>query len=368
MEKNTIYVTRPSLPDLVEFMPYLQQIWNCRILTNNGPFHQQFEQELTKFLGVEYVSLFANGTLALMAALYALKISGEVITTPYTFVATPHALYWNNIRPVFCDIKLADGNIDESKIEALITPKTAAIFPVHVYGNPCNTARIQEIAAAHGLKVIYDAAHAFNIKENGASILNAGDLSVLSFHATKTFNTFEGGATICHDKKMKEEIDYIKNFGFKDELTVIRAGINAKLNEFQAALGLLQLKKVKGYIEKNKVIYQAYQRAFQNVVGIRLFEKRPSVDYNYSCCPLLIGPDFPLTRDQVYEKLKQHGIYARRYFYPLVSDFPPYNTDTDNGRNNLPVARAVASRVLCLPIFPDLPLATVHTITQLICE
>ncbi|MDD4271840.1 MAG: DegT/DnrJ/EryC1/StrS family aminotransferase [Patescibacteria group bacterium] len=366
MKKN-IYVTQPSLPDLEDFIVYLRQIWESKMLTNNGPFHQQFEKELADFLGVKHISVFTNTTLALMISLRALEIKGEVITTPYTFVATSHALHWNNIKPVFCDIKYADGNIDESKIEALITPETSAIMPVLTYGHPCDFKKISEIAKAHGLKVIYDAAHAFNVKEDGASVLNFGDLAILSFHATKIFNTFEGGAIICHDQKTKERIDYLKNFGFKDEVTVVGPGINAKMNEFQAALGLLQLKKVNSYIEKNKAIHDIYENALKNIKGIGLFAKKQSIDYNYSYYPILVKDDFPLTRDQLYDKLKKNGIYARRYFYPLVTEFKPYNSMV-KAKSDLEIAYKVADQILCLPIYPGLASDEVDRIINLIYE
>lgn len=366
MKKN-IYVTQPSLPDLEDFIVYLKQIWESKTLTNNGPFHQQFEKELANFLGVKYISLFSNATLALIISLRVLEIKGEVITTPYTFVATTHVLYWNNIKPVFCDIKYADCNIDESKIESLITTKTSAIMPVHVYGNPCNLEKINEIVKTHGLKVIYDAAHAFNVKENGTSILNFGDLAILSFHATKIFNTFEGGAIICHDQKTKERIDHLKNFGFKDEVTVVGPGINAKMNEFQAALGLLQLKKVNSYIEKNKAVHDLYGNALKNIKGIGLFAKKQLIDYNYSYYPILVKDDFPLTRDQLYDKLKKNGIYARRYFYPLVTEFSPYNSMV-NAKSDLKIAYKVANQILCLPIFPELANEDVARIINLIYE
>jgi dTDP-4-amino-4,6-dideoxygalactose transaminase len=349
--KNT-FVTQPSLPPLEEFIPYLEQIWENKILTNNGEFHQLLESKLAEYLGVKYVSLFSNGTLALITALQALRVKGEVITTPFTFVATTHSLYWNNIKPVFCDIKPEDGNIDETKIEGLITPETTAIMPVHVYGHPCNIEEIQRIADIYGLKVIYDAAHAFNVKKNNHSILNSGDLSVLSFHATKIFNTFEGGAIISNDLKTKKRIDYLKNFGFQNETSVITHGINAKMNEVQASMGLLQLKYIDNYISRSKLIFDFYVNAINSIIGISLFNHKNNISYNYSYFPILVNEDYPLTRDELYDLFKSNNIYVRRYFYPLVTDFSPYKDSAKN--ENLPVANSIASRILCLPIYPFL--------------
>jgi dTDP-4-amino-4,6-dideoxygalactose transaminase len=346
------FVTQPSLPPLEEFIPYLEKIWGNKILTNNGEFHQLLELELAKFLGVKYISLFSNGTLALICALQAMRIKGEVITTPFTFVATSHSLFWNNIKPVFCDIKKEDGNIDEKQIEKLITPETTAILPVHVYGSPCNLKEIERIANIHGLKVIYDAAHAFNVKQNGESILNFGDLSILSFHATKIFNTFEGGAIISHDIKMKERIDYLKNFGFENETSVITHGINAKMNEFQAAFGVLQLNHINNYINLSKNIHDYYRLTISKINGISLFENKTNVTYNYSYFPILIDENYPLTRDELYEKFKINNIYVRRYFYPLITEFAPYKDI--KYLNSLPVANNIANKILCIPIFPHL--------------
>jgi dTDP-4-amino-4,6-dideoxygalactose transaminase len=361
---SQIFVTQPSLPPLEEFIPYLQKIWDNKILTNNGEFHQTLEVELAKFLGVKYVSLFSNGTLALITALQALRIKGEVITTPFTFVATTHSLYWNNIKPVFCDIKSEDGNIDETKIEKLITPETTAILPVHVYGHPCNVEEIQRIADNHGLKVIYDAAHAFNVKKDGESILNFGDLSILSFHATKIFNTFEGGAIISNDIKTKQRIDYLKNFGFENETTVITPGINAKMNEVQAAMGLLQLDYIEGYISKSKAIFEYYKNEIVAIKGLKFFEQKEGVTYNYSYFPILVEEDYPLTRDQLYDFFKENNIYVRRYFYPLVTDFSPYKDMKYS--TTLPTANNIASKILCLPIYPFLEKSTQDKIINLL--
>lgn len=353
--KKFIPVTMPFLPPLDEFEPYLKKIWESHWLTNNGNFHQELEQKLCEYLGVKHISLFANGTLALITALQALKIKGEVITTPYSFVATSHSLWWNNIKPVFVDIEPEFMNIDPERIEAAITPRTTAILPVHVYGNPCATKRIQEIAVKHGLKVIYDACHAFSVSQKGKSILLAGDLSVLSFHATKIFNTFEGGAIVCHDEKMKQRVDLLKNFGFAGELTVIEPGINAKMNEFQAALGLLQLKYVDRNIAKSKKIAALYRKQLAHIPGLYMFKEMAATRYNYSYFPVFIDENiFGRSRDEVYRHLKENGISARRYFYPLISDFSPYKYLKSARPQNLPVARLVSAQVLCLPIFPEL--------------
>lgn len=320
-----VYVTQPALPPLDEFMEYIRQIWESKILTNNGPFHQQFERELADYLGGKYVSLFANGTLALVTALQTLNITGEVITTPFSFVATTHALWWNNIKPVFVDIEPEYFTLDPEKTEAAITPQTTAIMAVHVYGNPCKVDAIQKIADTYGLKIIYDAAHAFGVTINGESLLNYGDLSVLSFHATKVFNTFEGGAIICHDEKTKKRIDFLKNFGFADEVTVVAPGINAKMNEFQAALGLVQLKHVDEYMEKRKALAELYRKELNGIKGLRVLNDIEGVKHSYTYFPVLIDEKiYGESRDSVYEKLKQHNIYGRRYFYPLISQFPTH--------------------------------------------
>ena len=350
-----IYVTQPALPPLEEFIGYLKKIWDSKILTNNGPFHQQFEKELADYLGVKYISLFANGTLALMTALQALRITGEVITTPFSFVATTHALWWNNIKPVFVDIEPEYFTLDPEKIEAAITPQTTAIMPVHVYGNPCKIGAIQKIADTYGLKVIYDAAHAFGVRINGNSILNYGDLSILSFHATKTFNTIEGGAIICHDEKTKRRIDFLKNFGFADEVTVVEPGINAKMSELQAAYGLLQLKYVDEYINKRKLIAELYRKELSGVDGLRILYDVEGIKHSYTYFPILIDEQYyGESRDGIYERLKENGIYGRRYFYPLISQFPTYRGLTSAKPENLPVATKVAEQVICLPIYPSL--------------
>ena len=350
-----ITVTQPCLPPLEEFISYLQQIWQNKWLTNNGPLHQQLEKELAEYLGVKHISVFSNGTLALITALQALNITGEVITTPFSFVATTHSLWWNKIKPVFVDIEPEFLNLDPTKIEAAITPQTTAIMPVHVYGNPCKVKEIQHIADKHGLKVIYDAAHAFGVKINGNSVLNYGDLSVLSFHATKVYSTIEGGAIICHTEEMKHHIDNLKNFGFRGETVVEEPGINAKLNEVQAAYGLLQLKYVDGFIAKRKEITELYRSLFKDISGIHFLNDMEGVTHGYSYFPILIDKDkFGKSRDELYEHLKSHNIYSRRYFYPLISSFEPYNTLESSTPTNLKVAHKAAENVLCLPIFVEL--------------
>lgn len=355
MPNKTITVTQPCLPPLEEFMPYLQQIWQNKWLTNNGPLHQQLEKELAAYLGVKYISVFSNGTLALITALQALNITGEVITTPFSFVATTHSLWWNKITPVFVDIEPEYLNLDPTKIEAAITPKTTAIMPVHVYGNPCKADEIQQIADKHRLKVIYDAAHAFGVKINGNSVLNYGDLSVLSFHATKVYSTIEGGAIICHSEEMKHHIDNLKNFGFRGETVVEEPGINAKLNEVQAAYGLLQLKYVDSFITRRKKITELYRTLLKNVAGIRILDDMNGVTHGYSYFPILIDKEkFGKSRDEVYEILKENNIFARRYFYPLISNFEPYNKLSSSMPDNLIVATKSAEQVLCLPIYVEL--------------
>ncbi|MCA6972211.1 DegT/DnrJ/EryC1/StrS family aminotransferase [Pectobacterium carotovorum] len=352
--KKPIYVTSPLLPPLEEFIPYLEEIWENKWLTNNGPFHQQLEQSLAEYLGVQHLSLFSNGTLALLTALQALRITGEVITTPYSFVATSHALLWNNLKPVFVDIDPINCNIDPEKIEEAITPATSAILPVHCYGIPTNVERIQEIADIYGLKVIYDAAHAFGVKKDNISILSHGDLSILSFHATKVFNTIEGGAIICPDAKTKKRIDYLKNFGFADEVTVVAPGINAKMNEVQAAFGLLQMKHIDAALSKRKNIYLRYYEEFKKVPGIRIIDIPKDTEWNYSYFPVFFEKCIVHKRDEIYSSMKDVGIFTRRYFYPLISSFPMYRGFDSATANNLSNAETLAKSVLCLPIYPDL--------------
>ena len=363
-----IYVTQPYLPPLEEFTPYLEQIWNNKILTNGGPFHQQLEQALCDYLGVKHVALFSNGTLGLITALQSLRITGEVITTPYSFVATAHSLLWHGNKPVFVDVEPNTLNIDPSKIEAAITPQTTAIMPVHCYGNPCDVAAIQKIADNYNLRVIYDAAHAFGVEDAGGSILRHGDLSVLSFHATKVFNTFEGGAIICPDAKTKIRIDQLKNFGFVDETTVVASGINAKMSEINAAFGLLQLKHMPQVMQRRAEIDFAYREQFASTKGIHCISKGEQTSPNNSYFPILIQPNYPLSRDDLYQKLKDHNINARRYFYPLISEFPMYRSLPSATRSNLPVAIAAADKVLCLPIYPGLSHTDQQRVIDLIKE
>lgn len=363
-EASSVFVTKPSLPDLIEFIPYLEKIWKDKWLTNNGEFHKKFENELANFLGVKYLSLFCNGTIALLVALKALDIKGEVITTPFSFVATAHSLLWNNLTPVFVDIEKYSYNLDPDRIVEAITDKTTAIMPVHVYGIPCDVKKIEEIAKKYNLKVIYDAAHAFGVKIKGESVLNYGDLSVLSFHATKVFTTFEGGAIISHDEKTKDKIDKLKNFGFAGETSVIDIGINGKMNEFQSAFGLLYLRNISNYIGKRRIIAEKYNELLSNVDGITLIHIPEDVEYNYSYYPILVEEKkYGKSRDELYEYLKSKNIFCRRYFYPLITDFSMYV-----GNSNCPNAEEVAWKVLCLPIFPDLELKNVELIANYIIE
>lgn len=353
--KKLITVTSPLLPNLDEFNELLKDIWNRKWLTNNGHYHQELEKALCEYLKVPYISLFTNGTLPLITALQALRITGEVITTPYSFVATTHSLWWNGIKPVFVDVDPITGNLDPDKIEAAITPRTTAIMPVHVYGNPCNTARIQEIADKYGLKVIYDAAHAFGVEVNGESILNAGDMSTLSFHATKVYNTIEGGALVMHDEATKKRIDYLKNFGFAGETTVVAPGINSKMDEVRSAYGLLNLKQVDVAIEARHQVAIRYREALRDVSGIRIMEDIPSVRHNYSYFPIFIDADkYGMTRDELYFKMKESNVLGRRYFYPLISDFSTYRGLDSAKLENLPVAHQMANSVICLPMYAGL--------------
>lgn len=354
MTDRPIYVTEPFLPPLEEFIPYLQKIWESKRLTNGGPFHQQLEAALCHFLGVQHIALFTNGTVALVTALQALRITGEVITTPYSFVATAHSLLWNGIKPVFVDIDPHTLNLDPNRIESAITPHTTAIMPVHCYGFPCDVEAIQKIADNYNLRVIYDAAHAFGVRTSSRSLLSHGDLSVLSFHATKVFTTFEGGAIVCPDAKTKQRVDHLKNFGFVDEVTVVAAGINGKMSEWNAALGLLQLQYFDEAIAGRKKIDAVYRTRLQGVRGIRCLPVSDRIASNYAYFPILVESDFRVSRDNLYHEFKSHDIHPRRYFYPLVSDFPMYRGLPSAHRDNLPVATRVAREVLCLPIFPKL--------------
>lgn len=351
-EKKIITVTSPLLPDLKEFEKYLEDIWNRKWLTNNGYYHKELEKALADYLGVPYLSLFTNGTLPLITALQAMRITGEVITTPYSFVATTHSIWWNGIKPVFVDVDEKTGNIDPEKIEAAITPKTTAIMPVHVYGTPCDTKRIKEIADKYGLKVIYDAAHAFGVKVNGKSILEEGDISTLSFHATKVYNTVEGGALICHDEATKKRIDYLKNFGFADEITVVAPGINSKMDEIRSAYGLLNLQQVDKAIESRKSTAFKYRDGLKDIEGIRFLCDIEGVKHNYSYFPIFIDENkYGMSRDALYMKLKEQNILARRYFYPLISEFSTYRGLESATAENLPIAHKLASSVICLPMY-----------------
>ena len=368
MNKDTITVTSPLLPDLGEFNEYLKKIWDSKWITNNGQFHKQLEKALADYLHVPYVCLFTNGTLPLMTALQALRITGEVITTPYSFVATTHSIWWNHCKPVFVDIDPKTGNIDPDKIEAAITPATTCIMPVHVYGKPCDTKRIQEIADKYGLKVIYDAAHAFGVEvpaeEYGleayddkglAGIMNAGDMSTLSFHATKVFNTIEGGALVVHDEAMKKRIDNLKNFGIIGEVTVVAPGINGKMDEMRSAYGLLNLKQVDAAIEKRHQVAVKYREALRNISGIRFFDDMPDVRHNYSYFPIFINAsEYGMTRDELYFKMKEQNVFGRRYFYPLISSFSTYCGLPSATPENLPVATRMANEVICLPMHHSL--------------
>jgi dTDP-4-amino-4,6-dideoxygalactose transaminase len=366
MSKKLIYVTQPSLPPIEEFIPYLQEIWDNKILTNNGPFHQQFEKKLCEYLGVKYISLFTNATIALVTALQALRITGEVITTPYSFVATAHSLLWNGIKPVFVDVSPETLNLNPSKIEAAITPQTTAILPVHCYSRPCDVDAIQRIADNYNLRVVYDAAHAFGVNWRETSLLNYGDMSVLSFHATKIFNTFEGGAIVCQDENTKKRIDHLKNFGFLDETTVVAPGINGKMSEFNAALGLVQLQHINAALARRKEIDELYRLRLKNVAGIVCMNGGPIAVTNYSYFPMLVQKEFSSSRDDLYEKLKINGVNARRYFYPLISDFSMYRGLESSNIDNLPVAHSAARQVLCLPIYPGLSNEEVNYIVDII--
>jgi len=367
MAEEKITVTSPLLPDLGEFTSLLQEIWDSKWITNNGSFHKRLEAALAEYLKVPYVSLFTNGTLPLLTALQALRITGEVITTPYSFVATTHAIWWNGCKPVFVDIDPATGNIDPDKIEAAITPRTTAIMPVHVYGKPCRTAEIQEIADKYGLKVIYDAAHAFGVEVNGESILNAGDMSTLSFHATKVFNTIEGGAMVMHDAETKKRIDYLKNFGFANETTVVGPGINSKMDEIRSAYGLLNLKQVDAAIEARHQVAIRYREALKDIPGISFFEDMPGVRHNYSYFPIFVDENkFGISRDDLYFKMKEHKVLGRRYFYPLISEFSTYRGLPSAAPENLPNAHRMADTVICLPMHHEIIPDSIHRVVNII--
>ena len=369
MENKQITVTSPLLPDREEFNKFLQEIWETKWITNNGCFHQELERALCKYLEVPYVSLFTNGTLPLITALQALRITGEVITTPYSFVATTHALWWNGIKPVFVDIDSRTCNLDPEKIEAAITPKTTAIMPVHCYGKPCDTKAIQSIADKYGLKVIYDAAHAFGVKVDGESILKAGDMSTLSFHATKVYNTIEGGALVMHDERTKKRIDYLKNFGFSGETTVVAPGINSKVDEVRAAYGLLNLRQVDQAISSRHRVADRYREALREVDGITFFDDIPRVRHNYSYFPIFIDAEkFGMTRDELYFKMRENKVLGRRYFYPLISTFSTYRSLESSNPKYLPVATKMADEVICLPMHHELSVSDIKRVLEVILE
>ena len=369
MEEKQITVTSPLLPSLDELNVYLKDIWQRKWITNNGHYHRELEKALCEYLGVPFISLFTNGTLPLITALQAMRITGEVITTPFSFVATTHALWWNGIKPVFVDIDPETCNLDPDKIEAAITPHTTAIMPVHVYGRPCDTACIQEIADKYGLKVIYDAAHAFGVKVGGESILNTGDMSTLSFHATKVYNTIEGGALVMHDEQTKKRIDYLKNFGFAGETTVVAPGINSKMDEVRAAYGLINLKQVDRAIEARRHVAESYRKALQDVPGIRVMEDLPGVRHNYAYFPIFVDAEqYGMTRDELYFKMKEHNVLGRRYFYPLISTFSTYRGLDSARPENLPVATRIAEQVICLPMYYGLTDEDVERIVKLITK
>lgn len=369
MENKQITVTAPLLPDLEEFNVLLKEIWDSKWITNNGSFHKRLESALCEYLKVPYISLFTNGTLPLLTALQALRITGEVITTPYSFVATTHSIWWNGCKPVFVDIDPATGNIDPDKIEAAITPRTTAIMPVHVYGKPCDTARIKKIADKYGLKVIYDAAHAFGVEVNGKSILNEGDMSTLSFHATKVYNTLEGGALVMHDAEMKKRIDQLKNFGFTGEITVEAPGINSKVDEVRAAYGLLNLTQVDAAIEARHQVAIRYREALRPVEGITFMDDMPGVKHNYSYFPIFVDPEkYGMTRDELYFKMKEQDVLGRRYFYPLISEFDTYKGLPSAGRENLPKAHQVADSVICLPMHHELSTEDVDRVLDILVK
>ena len=366
MEK-TITVTTPLLPDLDDFNSLLKEIWSSKWITNNGQFHQKLEEALCDYLKVPFISLFTNGTLPLLTALQALRISGEVITTPYSFVATTHSIWWNGIKPVFVDIDPSNCGIDPDKIEAAITPRTTAIMPVHCYGKPCDNKRIQAIADKYGLKVIYDAAHAFGVEVDGESVLNWGDMSTLSFHATKVYTTIEGGAIVMHDEATKKRMDYLKNFGFASETEVVAPGINGKLDEVRAVYGLLNLKQVDKAINARHQVAIQYRQAFQNVKGIRFFNDMIGVKHNYSYFPIFINAEeYGMTRDELYFKLRNHNILGRRYFYPLISTFSTYSGLPSASPDNLPNATRIANEVICLPMHHELSTDDINRIIELI--
>ena len=366
---NQITVTSPLLPNLDEFNAMLKEIWASKWITNNGQFHKQLEKSLAEYLKVPYISLFTNGTLPLLTALQALRITGDVITTPYSFVATTHSIWWNGCRPVFVDIEEETCGIDPEKIEAAITPKTTAIMPVSCYGKPCKMNEIQAIADKYGLKVIHDAAHAFGVEVNGESWVSKGDLISLSFHATKVYNTLEGGAMVMHDEAIKKRVDFLKNFGFAGETEVVAPGINSKMDEVRAAYGLLNLKQVDEAIAKRQQVAIKYRKALRNVPGIRFFDDMAGVRHNYSYFPIFVNAEqYGMTRDELYEKMKAANVYGRRYFYPLITVFDPYKDYPSASSENLPMATKIADQVICLPMHHALSEEDVERVLKVLTD
>ncbi|MBJ7263296.1 MAG: DegT/DnrJ/EryC1/StrS family aminotransferase [Burkholderiaceae bacterium] len=362
-----VFVTQPTLPPLAEFLPYLMQIWENKQLTNGGPYHQQLEAALCEYLGVKHISLFSNGTLGLITALQALRVTGEVITTPYSFVATAHSLLWNSLTPVFVDIDPVSLNIDPRQIEAAITPRTTAIMPVHCYSIPCDVDAIARIGNIYNLKVIYDAAHTFGARYQDRSLLDHGDMSVVSFHATKVFNTFEGGAIISHDLKTKQRVDFLKNFGFADEVTVVAPGINGKMSEINAAFGMLQLKGIDAALAERERVAQRYRAGLAGIDGIRYMDIPADLKPNNAYFPIFVDASrYGHSRNALYDYLKAHGINGRRYFYPLISDFSMYRGLLSAAPERLPIARAVAEQVICLPMYPQLANDVIDRTVELI--
>lgn len=362
-----IYVTRPDLPPLEDLIPALERIWQGRVLTNNGPFHQEFEAALAEHWAVENVSLFANGTLALLTALQAVGARGEVITTPFTFAATAHAITWNRLTPVFADVSPESLNLDPLSVESAITPETSAILPVHCYGRACDVSALGVVAEAHDLSLIYDAAHAFGVEFRGRSLLSFGDMSVVSFHATKVLNTFEGGAIVSGSPEVKRHIDNLKNFGIRDQQTISDAGINGKMSEFNAALGLLQLGRIGAAIEKRKAVSQRYRDILSCVEGISIHQMAREQTNNHAYFPILVGDEYPLTRDELHALLVKNRVMARRYFHPLLTDTDPY-LSARVAPGGLPNAKEAANRILCLPIYPDLGRDDQDLIVSIIAE
>lgn len=365
--EQEIFVTRPSMPTFEEYAAMLRPLWESRWLTNMGTYHNQLERELTDYLKVPALSLFCNGHLALEGALQAAGLSGEIITTPYTFASTVHAIVQQGLTPVLCDVKPEDGTLDETQLESLITEKTSAILPVHVYGHCCNVEAIGRIAEKHGLKVIYDAAHAFGVTLGGQGIGTFGDMSMFSFHATKVFNTIEGGAVAFRDPALREKLHAIRDFGIRDEETIAEVGGNAKLNELQAAMGLCNLRHVDSDIARRRALSERYHERLSGVSGVRLFTPRPDASSNYAYMPICIEPEeFGTDRDAVQTALRGKGVYLRKYFYPIVSEYGCYRQRFAGCR--LPQAEKISRQVLTLPLYADLELQDVDRVCDLILQ